>query len=248
MTAHAAAVRTAGGVATAHTAAAFVATEQANAALFDGGVADAAGAVATAAGVQVPAAPVIAAAPPVAAPPAMPVEAFSAAAHRGPGSTGFRQATAAWQARAAVLGELVDDTIAQAKLIAESWNDDGWQQTATNTMAHAGWLDAAATPAQALADAAEAIADDFDRVRMYTLPRSSSPTPANRSRPPRPAATRWGSVRPGAPTPSWPPRPTTPWSNITPRPPTPPPDSIRRCRRPRPSPPRPRPVQPVLLS
>jgi PPE family/PE family len=162
-------VRTAGGAATMHTAASFLAQDQANADLIAGNTSMSGPAAGSAPSESVsgPALPGI----PLFSPPSMaPGETHSTLLHTGPGAQPTRDLADYWQSLASTLDNTSADTSQTSAAIDANWSD-GNQQAGANTAAHASWLSDIAGYARRVASAAYDAADHFEQAL------ASTPTP-----------------------------------------------------------------------
>jgi hypothetical protein len=159
-------VRTAGGAATVHTAASFLAQDQANADAIGGNTSMSG----PASGPAPPASvsdPVLPGIPLFAPPPMEPGEAHATLLHTGPGAQPMRDFASYWQSLASTLDNTSADTSQTSNAIDANWSD-GSQQAGANTAAHATWLSNIAGYARRLASAANDAADHFEQALAGT--------------------------------------------------------------------------------
>ncbi|MCP9276938.1 PPE domain-containing protein [Mycolicibacterium arenosum] len=167
------AVRAHGGGAVAATAATLAGVDAGNAAAIRAvaGGAPPAGGVPTlsAASMPLPTLPALPPLPTVPAPPLLPGEQWSALIHGGPGSAGLRAFAEALRAQAGGLDETAGRVAGHGRGVDEHWVD-GIQQAGANIERHGNWLNGAAVHANALAAAADHVADAFDDARAAVPP------------------------------------------------------------------------------
>lgn len=170
---HADAVRVHGGDAVATTAATLAGVDSYNAAAIRAvaGGAPPAGGVPTPSGASIPlpTLPALPSVPTVPAAPLLPGEQWSALIHGGPGSAGLRAFAEALRAHAGSLDETAGRVVGHGRGVDEHWVD-GIQQAGANIERHGHWLNGAAVHANALAAAADHVAEAFDAARAAVPP------------------------------------------------------------------------------